>query len=181
MRPCERNNCAGHTQRRWPVTIDLKRDELLYDIKSMAYTEGEMMAAQGVDSHHVQDICEEGNIDRVNRMLDMAHAECVELLYPFTKETIEPITWQNDEPKCECCTVYSIEMHMPAAMSRTTVTMLRNCVHDYMVDYVLADWLGITNAAAAAKWTERCEEMKDKIREAVNFRAGRVRRTQSPF
>lgn len=163
------------------MTIDLKREELLHDIKSMAYTEGELMATKGQDSHHVQDICEEGNIDRVNRMLDMAHAECVELLFSYTKEAIEPITWQNNEPKCECCSVYSIEMHMPATFSRTTVTMLKNSVHNYMVAYVLSDWLKITNAAAAAKWTEQCEDMKEKIKEALNFRVGRVRRTLTPF
>ncbi|MCQ2220010.1 MAG: hypothetical protein MJZ12_01380 [Prevotella sp.] len=175
-----RNICSA--QKMWPVTIDLKRDELLYDIKSMAYMEGETLQNQsGEMKSHVQDICEEGNIDRVNRMLDMAHAECLEMLYSYTKKPIEPITWQNNEPKSDCCRVYSIEMHMPEAMSRTTVTLLKNCVHDYMVDYVLADWLKITNAAASAKWASRCEEMKEKIGEAVNFRVGRVRRRQTPF
>lgn len=174
-------NTCKH-QPKWPVTIDLKRDELLYDIKNMAYTEGEMMQDQsGEVKCLVQDICEEGNIDRVNRMLEMAHAECVELLYSYTKDAIEPITWQNDEPKCACCKVYSIEMRMPVAMSRTTVTLLKNCVHDYMVDYVLADWLRITNPEAAAKWAARLEAMKEKIQEAVNFRVVPVRRAQRPF
>ena len=130
---------------------------------------------------HVQDICEEGNIDRVNRMLDMAHAECVELLFAYTKEAIEPITWEDNEPRCECCGVYSIEMFMPESFSQTTVTLLKNCVHDYMVDYVLADWLSSVDANVAAKWTARCEEMKEKIGEAVNFRVRPVRRTLRPF
>lgn len=175
-------NTCNH-QQKWPVTIDLKRDELLYDIKNMAYTEGETLKNMGDEiKSRVQDICEEGNIDRVNRMLEMAHAECVELLYSYTKDAIEPITWQNDEPKCACCKVYSIEMRMPVAMSQTTVTLLRNCVHDYMVDYVLADWLGANHLDKnAAFWTARCEDMKEKISEAVNFRVVPVRRTQRPF
>lgn len=169
-------------QHRWPVTIDLKRDELLYDIKNMAYVEGEnMQDASDEMKSRVQDVCDEGNIDRVNRMLDMAYAECVEMLFAYTKRGIEPITWQNNEPKCKCCNVYSIEMQMPETMSQTTVTLLRNCVHDYMVDYVLSDWLSINYAAAAAKWTLRCVETKEKIMEAVNMRVVPVRRTQRPF
>lgn len=177
-----RYNSTGPQPKRWPVTIDLKLDELLYDIKSMAYMEGEMIQGQGgVMKCHVQDICDEGNIDRVRRMLDMAHAECVEMLFAYSKKAIGPITWQDNEPKGECCKLYSLDLMMPETFSNTTVTLLRNCVHDYMVDYVLADWMGITDAAAAVKWTARRDEMKDKIMEAVNFRVGRVRRTQTPF
>lgn len=183
MRQHTQCQSACQSQRRWPVTIDLKRDELLYDIKNMSYVEGEMMPEQnqGHERHMVQDIAEVGNIDRVSRILELAHAECIEALFPFTKKEIEPITWQNNEPKCEFCNVYTIEMHMPVAFSQTTVTLLRNCIHDYMVDRVLEDWLSITNPPASAKWKEKAEDSMTAMKEAVNFRVGRVRRRQSPF
>lgn len=168
---------------KWPVTLDFRRDELLFDIRNLAYVEGEVMPEenQGHERHMVQDIAEDGNIERVSRILELAHAECVEALYPYTKVGIEPITWQNNKPKCGCCNVYSIEMHMPAECSRTTVTLLKHYVHDYMVDKVLEDWLSITNPSASAKWREKAEESLEGMRQAVNTRIGRVRRKLTPF
>ena len=68
------------------VKMTFKREELLYDIRNNAYVEGDVMQAKTEhDRHQVQDIGEDGNIDRVTRLLDLAHAECEEALFPYTK------------------------------------------------------------------------------------------------
>jgi hypothetical protein len=45
----------------------------------------------------------------------------------------------------------------------------------------LADWMSITNPPSAPKWKEKEQEMLEAMKEAVNFRTKRVRRTQTPF
>ena len=71
------------------VTLTFKRDELLYDINNIAYVEGDVMPADNEhDRHQVMDVGQDGNIDRVTRVLDVAFAECEELLYPYSKKNL---------------------------------------------------------------------------------------------
>lgn len=55
------------------VTLELYIKELLYDIANMAWVEGDLM--DGVDYNHikhlVQDVVEDGNRDRVMRIVDL--------------------------------------------------------------------------------------------------------------
>jgi hypothetical protein len=172
--------CCKNGNRK-PIGMELKRSELLYDIKNYAYVEGEVMdeAKAGHERHQVQDVGEAGNVDRVTRVLDLAHAECLEALYPYTKVEIVPETVRNDALKEE--RVYCIHMMVPVDFSQTTANLILKSVHEYMVYRVMEDWLSITNPQASAKWKLKAEEMKENMREAISMRGGRVRRTLTPW
>lgn len=172
------------------IKMVFKREELLYDIKNNAYVIGDVMPKDNPhSSHQVQDICEDGNIDRVTRVLDIAHAECTEALYPFSKEDVEQETEMDDtptypSPPAESTggnTDYTISLLVPDDYSKTTVNLLVRYIHEYMVYRVLYDWLDITYPAAAGAWRAKADEAKEGMQEAVNFRTGRARLTQSPF
>ena len=160
------------------VTLDLWKKNLLYDIKNMAFVEGETLSDTEVKKQ-VQDIGNDGNIDRVTRMLDLYHAECVELLYAYTKEWMHPIDWEDDTQKLP--NLYHVIMWVPEDFSRTTVNMMVQCMHEYIVAKVLQDWLSVVNPQAATKWEAKAETVKEKLQECVNRRINRVRRRQSPF
>lgn len=188
-------------ERKKSVKLTFKREELLYDIRNNAYVEGDVMQVNDAhDRHQVQDIGEEGNIDRVTRVLDLAHAECEEALFPYTKENVEQETEMDDMPTYVESTAdaeeekftnespvekptgdYVIGLLVPEDYSKTTVRLIVKYIHEYMVCRVLNDWLSITNPPAAAKWKEKQDEMLEGMKEAVNFRVGRVRRTLTPF
>ena len=183
------------------VKLTFKREELLYDIRNNAYVEGDVMQAKTEhDRHQVQDIGEDGNIDRVTRLLDLAHAECEEALFPYTKENVEQETemddtptfvepveetpaeeFTNEIPDAKPTGDYVIRLLVPDEYSKTTVRLIVRYIHEYMVCRVLADWLSITNPPAAANWKAKQDEALEGMKEAVNFRTGRVRRTQTPF
>ncbi|MCH5230142.1 MAG: hypothetical protein J1F12_09175, partial [Muribaculaceae bacterium] len=63
-------------------TMKLKKSALIYDISNIAY----VIADTGDDSSHilhkVRDICEEGNLDRVSRILGLAYARLLTILSP---------------------------------------------------------------------------------------------------
>lgn len=214
---------TGLTKRTKTVKLLFKRSELLYDIKNYAYVEGDVMQVKTEhDRHQVQDIGETGNIDRVTKVLDLAHAESVEALFPYTKQEVEQETEMDDMPtvvydekpaeggsdgvetptneegkaegkaedKAEGKTEgeanaktqdYEIQLLVPDAYSKTTVTLLVRYIHEYMVCRVMADWMSITNPTSAPKWKVKEQEMLEAMKEAVNFRTKRVRRTQTPF
>ena len=203
---------TGLTKRTKTVKLLFKRSELLYDIKNYAYVEGDVMQVKTEhDRHQVQDIGETGNIDRVTKVLDLAYAESVEALFPYSKQEVEqetemdnmPTVVYDEEPaeggsdgvktpthKAEGKTEgeanaktqdYEIQLLVPDAYSKTTVTLLVRYIHEYMVCRVMADWMSITNPTSAPKWKEKEQEMLEAMKEAVNFRTKRVRRTQTPF
>lgn len=198
-RPAANATCT--VARTKTVKLTFKREELLYDIRNNAYVEGDVMQAKTEhDRHQVQDIGEDGNIDRVTRLLDLAHAECEEALFPYTKENVEQETemddtptfvepveetpaeeFTNEIPDAKPTGDYVIRLLVPDEYSKTTVRLIVRYIHEYMVCRVLADWLSITNPPAAANWKAKQDEALEGMKEAVNFRTGRVRRTQTPL
>lgn len=129
--------------------------------------------------HTVQDVSEEGNIDRVNHVLDIVYAATVEMLYPYTKE--KPL---EDEIFCEhACRheYFVITMQVPETISRTTLHLLQKLIHEYMVCKTVADWMSITNPAKAQTWGTKAKGAEREIRSCLNARMTRVRRRCHPF
>jgi hypothetical protein len=162
------------------VTLTFIRDELLYDCKNLGYVEGDVMRTQDEhDRHQVMDIGEDGNVDRVTRMLDLAFAQCVELCYPYSKVPVEEDTYMDDT--LEETDEYIMQLLVPDDFSQTTVTLLERLIHELLVSKVMADWMSITKPESKANWQEKVEELEKGIRTNLDGRCGRVRRTQTPF
>lgn len=161
------------------AVLGFKRDQLLYDIKNYAYIEGSVMETESNHNRHmVQDVGEEGNVDRVTRVLNLTVAKCRELLYPYAKNELHR-TELNDtlrEPK-----VYGIVLSVPADFSQTTLYLLENLIHEYLVCKALSDWLSITNPAKAQIWEAKAEDAESEIRMNLHARIARTRRRLNPF
>lgn len=174
--------CSGESrgQDDKEVTLVFNRKQLLYDIKNYAYIEGDVWGEEKQHGQHtLVEICEEGNIDRVNRLLEKIHSEITEALYPYTKEGVsggEEIGDGLQAPRD-----YKIKMRVPGEMSRTTLRYLNNLIHEYMVGRVVGDWLSITHPEAARNWTEKAQEALESINEVKHMRRGMIRRQSYPF
>ena len=161
------------------VRLKFMRDQLLYDIKNYAYVEGDVMGEEKQHAQHVLvEIGEEGNEDRVSRILAVVHAACIELLYPYTKQ--EPIEEEIDD-RLFAPDEYVIELNVPTTMSRTTLHHLSKLIHEFMVYCVLADWLSITNPGAAANWSAKADAIKEEIEEVKNLRRKAFTRATHPW
>lgn len=176
MYPC----CDGRQQSK-AVTLTFKRTELLYDAENYSFVEGDIMKADDEHARHqVFDIAAKGNIDRVTRVLNLAHAECVEMLFPYSKEEIP----EGQEAMTDVMTVpeeYYIVLNLPDGFSLTTLKLLTHLVHEYLVCRVLADWMSITNPGSQANWEEKFRELKTKIQTSLVSRTGKIRRKCKPF
>lgn len=162
------------------VFLLFHRKELLYDIENNAYIQGDVIKADNEHSRHrVMDIGQEGNIDRVTRMLNLAYQECVDMLYAYTKaDVVEESSLDNTFGAPE---VYKMRLLVPEDFSKGTVALLKDLIHEYMTCRALADWVGITYPETYSIWEAKLEEIKEKINSCMNARCGRVRRTQTPF
>lgn len=203
--------CSGVQQRKKAFILSFRRPELLYDIANCSYIEGDTMATEDEHAKHlVFDVVQDGNSDRVSRVLNLAHTECVELLYPYTKEELPdgeicpcgmPGTppdshWTqmidkrglDDEktaPEIDDVMrepdIYKIMLMLPEIFSMTTVRLLEHLIHEYLVYRVLADWLSIVKPDSAANWTEKLASVSVKIKDAIKNRTGKIRRPMKPF
>lgn len=156
-----------------------KRDQLLYDVKNYAYIEGSVMDTESKHNRHmVQDVGEEGNVDRVTRVFDLTVAKCKELLFPYTKHNIHHSVLDDKlrEPG-----VYGIVLQVTMNFSQTTLALLEKLVHEYLVCEAVADWMSITNPAKMEIWKSKAEDAVSEIRMNVNTRISRTRRRMHPF
>lgn len=161
------------------AVLSFRRSELLYDVRNCAYIEGSVMdTAQGHLRHMVQDVGEEGNVDRVTRVLDLAVAKCKELLYPYTRHKIHrPVV----DDVLRQTKVYGIVLSVPSDFSQTSLNLLERLIHEYLVCKTVGDWLSITNPSKAQVWEVKAEEAVSEIRGSLHARMGRRRRRPHPF
>lgn len=168
---------AGHKKL---VFLVFHREALLYDITNYAFVQGDVMKTKDEhERHQVMDIGEEGNVDRVTRVLNLAYQECVDMLYAYTKADVAPISSLDNtfgEPQ-----MYKMRLLVPVNFAKGTVALLKNLIHEYLVCRVLEDWISITYPEALAVWREKMESIKEKITECMNARSGRVRRSLTPW
>lgn len=173
------NGTAANAEDKPVVRLKFLRDQLLYDIKNYAYVEGDVMGEEKQHAQHVLvEIGEEGNVDRVSRILAVVHTAVIEMLFPYTKA--EPIEEEIDN--ClHAPEEYVVELNVPNTMSRTTLHHLSKLIHEFMVYCVLADWLSITNPQAAANWTAKAEAIKEEIEDVKNLRRKAFTRATHPW
>ena len=176
-RPC---CCRKKNVRTKTVSLKFKRSELLYDCANLGYVHGDTMHTDDEhDRHQVMDIVEDGNVDRVTRILNLVMSEVREALYPYTKVEAE-----NGESRVDTLTEvdeYTISMLVPDEFSSTTQTYLENLIHELLVDRVMADWCSITYPEKEGIWRTKADEVLHNINKAKNFRMGKKLRPLHPW
>ena len=148
--------------------MKLLKKALLYDIANMAY----LIADTGTDSihslHRVRDICEEGNIDRVSRILGLAYAEILNVLKPV----IVSLPCPEDTDHWKTPRNYPVEFRNDGEfrylLSPEVKLKIKETAHEYMVCMVLADWLGVTFPEAADVWKFRFETALESLKDLVS-------------
>lgn len=161
------------------VMLGFRRDELLYDIRNCAYIEGHVAATEDVHVRHtIQDAGEEGNVDRITRVLDLSVSQCKEMLYPYTKHEIHRFEWNDRLREPE---TYGIALLVPQSFSQTTLNLLEKLVHEYIVCMAVAEWMRITYPAKAATWADKALKTAEEIRMCLHTRRTGIRRKMHPF
>lgn len=173
---CQLLDNGGNT-----LTAILKfdREQLFYDIKNCAFIEGSILDNERAHLRHtVQDVGEEGNADRVTRILDLNVSRCKELLYSYTKNSARDLILDDDFKEQK---TYGIVMTLPEDFSQTTLNYLEKLIHEYLVATSLADWVSITNPAKKVVWEEKSEQLQRDIQSALGRRIKGVRIRLQPF
>lgn len=165
--------------------MKIKYKALLYDIANMAYLIADTGEPLRHTLHRVRDICQDGNIDRVARILGLAYSRALSVLSPIlVNPKINPDKDESSMPhdyvfnfKCNGGFKYLITTELKLHLKET--------IHEYMVCMVLADWLAVTLPEAADVWKFRVdkalEALSDSVASISYSACGSLRRTLSPF
>ena len=157
------------------VVLNYTRSEIIYHIANDAYIQRQAANA-GVD---VSDLCADGNIDHVERVLRLTFNSIIELLYQATKASLSELPPAADgdgyelNEECDCVCdgekVFSIEMQV-GAMSATTINYLYDLIKEVLIGSVIADWLSIVAPDLATIWQGKVESAQEEISSAINRR-----------
>lgn len=162
------------------IKLNFKRSELLYDIKNLAFVEGDVVPEGTEPNRHLtMDIGEAGNIDRVTRILDLIFAEVVESLYAYTNIEVEDGISKDDTFKET--DVYTMYMNVDDTFSDTSAEYLEKLIHELLVARVLREWLSITYPTASEKWNLKSADILDKVRATSRKKTGRTRLKLHPW
>lgn len=158
---------------------------LLYDISNMAFVIADT-DDYSVHSHHrVRDIVQEGNIDRVSRVLGLSYAEILGVLSPIVKDPRIDIGKDISEEPRDYYINFREDGNLKYQLTKEKRLLIKETSHEYMVCRVLADWLGITLPAAADVWKFRgdtcMETLKEITTEMTEMSLCGFRRKISPF
>ncbi len=168
--------CVEQESATLKVTLTFLREQLLYDIRNYAYVESHVMQPDTEHAKHlVADVGEDGNADRVTRVLDLGVSMCREMLYPWAKREIEKTELDDTFAERK---QYQIVMNVPSTMSQTTLTFVERLIHEYLVCRGVADWLSITNPQKSETWLAKAAEAESEIRTAIHSRMERTRTRQ---
>lgn len=146
----------------------LTKESLLYDISNMAY----LIADTGEESRHtlhrLRDICEDGNIDRVSRLLGLAYTKVIDILAPL----ICHVRINPERDFSSSVKNYEIKFlagsETPSRFTLEKQLEIKETVREYMVTSVLAHWLEVTLPECAAVWKQRNLEAANSLESLVN-------------
>ena len=146
--------------------MKITKKSLIYDISNMAYVVADFDPANH-SLHRVRDICQDGNIDRVARVLGLCYSKVISLLFPV----LQP-------PRCDenrdCLAephdfefIFRKEGSLRFLLTKEIKLNIRETIREYMVTSVLADWLGITLPEAADVWKFKAETAFSSLQEII--------------
>lgn len=164
------------------ATIKIDRDKIFNEVAKLT----SYMGAKSQDSYD-NIFMSDDEQEFLERAFILAHSECAEMLYPHVKREIfpdmdKPETDEDEsEEVVEPAVVYDIVLSLPKHFSHTTITLVENLIHEYLVSRLMSEWVMITVPEKHSYWIERYAEAKRKISVALTARTKPLRRKSRPF
>lgn len=171
---------AVHNEQDKVLILEFLRTELMYDIKNLGYIIHDSASKETpAEGKNIVDIAEDGNADRIQRLLDLAYAEVMRILSPYTDHEVTADAYGNDilnEP-----TVYFVYITLKHNMPGITENLLRTYIHEFMVAYVMAEWLAMVAPDQSALWAAKVQTLTETIKSALSARKSITRIKLSPW
>lgn len=179
------------------VALKYTRSDIIYHIANDAYIQRQAAKA----SVDVVDICADGNIDHVERVLRLTLRHIIEIMYTATKAEMSELPPAADGEGYELADywiyplvddgygsadkrpptiiedrTYTINMCVTNS-SATTMEYLYDLIREVLICSVIADWLSIVAPDLSTIWQNKIVDAEDLIKSALNRRTKLARIT----
>ncbi|MBO4850332.1 MAG: hypothetical protein J5529_05435 [Prevotella sp.] len=143
--------------------IRLSRQRIIYDISNNAFVVGETIADDPHARHHVQDVVEGQNRDRVDRVVWLAFCRARAFFVKFLddREGCQP------PPEGRHPEEYVIRLFVPGGLSRPMLDYWAILVYEYVTASAIADWLELTAPEKAEPWRRRMEQAEERLTKSI--------------
>lgn len=148
--------------------MKLTKKSLLYDISNLAYTIADTGEHDRHTLHRVRDICQDGNIDRVSRVLCLAYSNLLSVLLPVLSAPRLDINKDLSVVPHDYEFCFRSDRSLRFRLTLEWKLKIKETAREYMVCLVLADWLAITLPEAADVWKFRAEAAFASLRSHVS-------------
>lgn len=148
--------------------LRFKRENIIESIRVIAgiIANGQRDTAMTDEvKHHIDDIAEGGNMDRLNEVIDIAILECMEIC-----EKICTLCKVNDNEIVDNYTLrdeWAIRLSLPGKTHEHTAHLIGKYIHELVCIIAIEDYLGLIGVSAANVLEDRIENMLDKIGKAI--------------
>lgn len=158
--------CCGNSgnEEKTEKTMTFRRSNLIESIKVMAgITANGLKDAERTDElkHHLDDIAEGGNMDRLNEVIDIALLECVQVLEKIC--TMEKATSNEITDDYVLQDEWHVRLSLPGKMHEHTAELICKYIHELVCLSVIEDYLGLMGVDNASLFEARVENLLDKI------------------
>lgn len=162
--------------------MKLKKASLIYDISNLAFVIGDVGDDAPHIIHQLRDICQEGNVDRVARILGLAYSKVLNVLSPILKDTTPSLCHDFSASVHDYVFDFDESASNAFNVSPEKKFELKETIREFMVCFVLADWLSITYPEMAETWKKRADDCLTAISLSVSsLSASHLHRKLSPF
>lgn len=168
------------------VTFTLRREELLLDVKNIAYVMGSSATqkdAPTADDNWLLDIAQviaEGgdNNELATRAMNLAWAECD---YKLSAWGMDVGPYESHDDTYIEHDVYTTTLSVPGTMKKAAVKLLIELLHNFVVYKVLCCWCHIIGREEAAKLKDAVENLEAEIRSVIANEGSVKYRPMFPF
>lgn len=151
--------------------IDIDEDKIFTSVSMVtSYIGANAVSEQDINAYDRIFTTDE-NKEILQTAFHLAVAECVEMLYPYTKQEISDTEKETG----------SIQLRLPLGFSSSTLELIQVLVKEYIIYYIVTQWLMLVDPNRAQVYAEKYLYAKQKIQTALLSRTRPPRRRLKPF
>lgn len=164
------------------IMMELQKGELVFDVANTTYTFADALSDDEVrDKNKIIDVAQDGNRDKLARILDEAVEDCRETLYNLGKGHVDGSWYETDEwDECVGSPIndeesYYLKMFAPRYFTTSSLHTMTVYAHNYIVNKAVADWLMMVYPKGTEQFLALANDTKEKLLRSANRGSSQIR------
>lgn len=157
------------------VEFILITQEVVQDLRNEGYIQSSVVE-DGIETKQVlKDVGETTNIEKVYREMELAVAELMDALYPFTRDE-QTFPNQASTNSYNAPEIYRIRLLVPYEFAQVSLDHLKSLCHEYVKARCMQEFTRVALPSVFESWSLKVSELLAQIDHVKNRRIGSYNR-----